>query len=73
MKLKKLIAPIVITAVLSLYFLGFVAACFLIAMPLWIKALGCLIPLALAGVSIYVLIERINEVRSGEEDDLSHY
>lgn len=28
---------------------------------------------ALIGVSVFVLVERIKEVRSGEEDDLSQY
>jgi hypothetical protein len=40
---------------------------------LTIKIIGTLIPLALIGVSVYVLIERIKEIRSGEEDDLSKY
>ena len=71
---KKLIAPIVITILLPLYYLGFAA--FLIlgtSIPLLVKLLAGLIPLPIAGVSIYVLIERIKEIRSGEEDDLSQY
>ena len=71
---KKMIAPIVITAIILLYYIGFA---FLIAfddgIPLIIKLLGGVIPLILAGVCIYVLIERIKEIRSGEEDDLSKY
>lgn len=71
---KQLIAPIVITILLLLYYLGFAA--FLIfgtSVLLPVKLLTGLIPLPLAGVSIYVLIERIKEIRSGEEDDLSKY
>ena len=34
---------------------------------------GATIPLALLGVTIYVLCERIKEIRSGEEDDLDNY
>lgn len=73
MRAKKLIAPVIITAVMVLYFFVFVVACFLVDMPLIVKIVGSLIPAALIGVSVFVLVERINEVRSGEEDDLSNY
>ena len=42
-------------------------------LPLPVKLIGALIPLALVGVSVYVLVERIKEIRSGEEDDLDNY
>jgi len=72
--IKKLIAPIVIAAIIAIYLIGFIIACFVVAdMPLILKITGCIIPLALTGVCIYVLIERIKEIRSGEEDDLSKY
>ncbi|KAF5039045.1 hypothetical protein DSECCO2_548010 [anaerobic digester metagenome] len=71
---KKMIAPIVITAVVVLYFIGFV---FLFAfddsIPFLIKILGVAIPLLLAGACVCVLVERIKEIRSGEEDDISKY
>ncbi len=38
-----------------------------------IKFLIATVPIALASVTIYVLLERIEEIRSGEEDDLSQY
>ena len=38
----------------------------------WKFLLG-VIPLALAAAMIYVCIERIKEIRSGEEDDLGKY
>ena len=71
---KKLIAPIVISVIILLYFIGFAYACvFMDGIPLLAKILGGVIPLLLAGVCIYVLVERIKEIRSGEEDDLSKY
>lgn len=74
MKAKKMIAPIIITLILFLYNIGFVALCFVDEeMPFVVKVLGGAIPFAVACVSVYVLIERINEIRSGEEDDLSKY
>jgi len=74
MNKKKLIAPIVITAVFVVYYIGFACACiFLDFMPLLAKILGSVIPLLLSGVFIYVLAERIKEIKKGEEDDLSQY
>ena len=71
---KKMIAPIVITAIFLLYFIGFALLCaFVDGIPLLVKLLGSVIPLILAGVCIYVFTERIKEIRSGEEDDLSKY
>lgn len=71
---KKMIAPIIIAAILILYYTGFASVCLLIpGIPLLLKLFFGIIPLALAGVMIYVLIKRINEIRSGEEDDLSKY
>ncbi len=73
MKGKKIVAPAVITALLVLWFLGYLALCLLVPMPVFFRAAGCLVFLALIGVSIYVLAERIKEIRSGEEDDLGNY
>lgn len=73
MKIKKMIAPLIITCMLIIYFSLFILGIINIPEPLWIKIVGIIIPLALIGVSIFVLIERIKEIRSGEEDDLSKY
>ncbi len=74
MKKGKLAAPVVISVLVGLWLLGYAALIFLVpAIPLWIKLLGAVIPLALLGVTIYVLCERIKEIRSGEEDDLDNY
>jgi hypothetical protein len=71
---RKMIAPIAITIFVILYFAGYAYFfAFQDNIPLFAKILGGIIPLLLAGVCIYVLIERIKEIRSGEEDDLSKY
>lgn len=70
---KKMIAPIVITVLLSAYMLTYFLVLLSVPMPVWAKVLVGLIPLAMLGASIYVLIQRIKEIRSGEEDDLSQY
>lgn len=70
---NKMIAPIIITVVIVLYYIGFFAVCALLPLPVILKLVFGLVPLLLAGVCIFVLIERIEEIRSGEEDDLSKY
>lgn len=70
---KKMIAPVIIVTILIIYYAGFFVCCLFIPVPLGLKLLFGLVPLLLIGVSIYVLAERIKEIRSGEEDDLSKY
>ncbi len=71
---KKMIAPIVITIVILLYCVGFAYFyLFRDSISLLVKISGGVIPMILAGICIYVLVERIKEIRSGEEDDLSKY
>lgn len=71
---KKMIAPIIITIILILYYAGLFFALMLIEdIPLILKVVFGVIPIPIAAVSIYVLVERIKEIRSGEEDDLSKY
>ena len=69
---KKLIAPIIVSIIMVLYYV--VYFCFLIALidGIWKWLLG-IIPLALSAVMLKVCIERINEIKKGEEDDLSKY
>lgn len=71
---KKLTAPIVITVLVCLWFALYLAAAIWIpGIPTVLKALGILLPLAFEGVAVYNLVERIREIRSGEEDDLDNY
>lgn len=69
---KKLIAPIIVTAIMVLYYIAYFG--FLIALidGIWKWLLG-IIPLALSAVMLKVCIERINEIKKGEEDGLSKY
>ncbi len=71
---RKMIAPIIITIFVVLYYTGFAAVCLVVQdIPLPFRWFFGLIPLVLAGVMIYVLLTRIKEIRSGEEDDLGKY
>lgn len=69
----KMIAPIIITAIMILYYVVFLVICIIMPMPIVLKLIFGLLPLGLGGVCIFVLVERIGEIRSGEEDDLSQY
>ena len=67
-------APVLVVVLLVLYYTG-ITAVFLTDSGIagWVKALLCLIPLAVCGVAVYVLVQRIREINSGEEDDLDQY
>lgn len=71
---KKMIAPIIITALIVAYY-GAIALVFMFigGIPFWTKALMVVVPLLICGVMIGVLISRIKEIQGGEEDDLSKY
>ena len=73
-KRRGYLAPALVVAFLVLYYGGIVAL-FVCepGIPGWGKALMCLIPLAVCAVAVYVLVQRIREIRSGEEDDLDQY
>lgn len=70
---KKILAPVLITAVILFFFMGYLILCLVVDFPILVKAIGVLVLLSLMGVGIYVLIQRIQEIRSGVEDDLSQY
>lgn len=71
---KKMAAPIIIAVLLILWYIGMAIACFCIPeIPFIFKILMEIIPAAISGVISFVLAERIKEIRSGEEDDLSKY
>lgn len=71
-KRKGYAAPIVITVILLLYFAGYFGMLVAILPGIW-KYVLLIIPIALSVVLIYVCMERIQEIRSGEADDLSQY
>lgn len=71
---KKMIAPIVVAVLLVLYFVGYAVLLLAIPdLPLAAKLLLVLIPLIMAGYALWAARERIEEIKGGEEDDLSQY
>ena len=69
---KKIIAPIIITFILILYYITYFGFVISLLNGIWKYVLG-IIPLVFSGIMIYVSIERINEIKKGEEDDISKY
>lgn len=72
MNRKKMIAPVVITAAVILYYALYFGLLMSLLDGVW-KVVLAIVPLAFAAVMIKVCIERINEIRKGEEDDLGQY
>ena len=69
---KKMIAPIIVTIIMILYYIVYFGFLISLLDGIWKYASG-LIPLVFSGVMIYVCIQRIDEIRKGEEDDISQY
>lgn len=71
---KKLIAPIVITILVICYFIFYMWIGLSISeIPSIIKILLLIVPIGLIVLSVYMLFERIDEIKEGVEDDLSKY
>ena len=69
---KKKIAPIVITAILLIYY-GIYFGVIISLLPTIWKVIVGVIPLLIGVTMIYVCIQRLKEIDGGEEDDLSKY
>ncbi len=71
--MKKYIAPIVVAVIMLLYYLAFFCGVLFVKVPQWFRLLLLLVPLLLGSVVIYVLLQRIEEIKGGEEDEASKY
>ena len=69
---KKMIAPIIITIFFVLYYAFYFTIVIALPVGIWKLFLG-IIPVVLAAIMIYVCVQRIKEIKEGEEDDLSKY
>ena len=71
---KRYAVPIIITLILLLYFIVYFGVLIAILPKDW-KYVLFIFPVALAviGLLIYVCIDRIKEIRSGEKDGLGKY
>ena len=74
MKKNPYIAPIVVAVLVVLYFIfyGYMATV-IDGMPFVARIVFMAIPVVMIIVMIYTLIERIKEIKKGENDDLGKY
>lgn len=73
--MKKIIAPVVITALVISYFIFYMWIGWSTndELPMIMKILLLVVPAGFIGLIAYMLLERIREIKGGEEDDLSKY
>ena len=69
---KKIAVPIIVTVLMILYFGIYFGFLISLVSGVWKWLLGVMPPV-LSAVMIKVCIDRIREIRKGEEDDLSQY
>ena len=69
---KKMTAPIVITIIMILYYVIYFGFLITLLDGIWKYVFG-IIPIIFSIVMVKVCIERINEIKKGEEDDISKY
>ena len=72
-KNRKKVAPILVGIVISLILIVYISIIMIVEFPIIIKIMFGLILLALIGVMRHTVIERLEEIEEGEEDDLSNY
>ena len=69
---KKMIAPIVVTVLMAIYFIVYFSVLIRLVGGFAQIVLG-VVPVIFIAVLIAVCVQRIKEIRSGEEDDLGKY
>jgi len=69
---NKMTAPIVVTVIMVLYYVIYFGFLITLLEGIWKYALG-IISIIFSVVMVKVCIERINEIKKGEEDDISKY
>ena len=72
-QIKKMIAPIVITILVVAYYAFLFAMLFRQVEDGFLKVLVAVAPALLGATMIGVCIQRIKEIKGGEEDDLGKY
>ena len=70
---KKMIAPIVVTVILIAYYGLYFGVLIALIDVAAVRILLGVVPAVMSILIIFVCIQRIKEIRSGEEDDLSKY
>ena len=69
---KKMLPPILVTIFMILYYIVYFGFLISLVEGIWKYVFG-IIPFLFSLVLIRVCVERIKEIKEGEEDDLSNY
>ena len=69
---EKMVAPIIVSIIMILYYMIYFGFLISVLDGIWRYILG-IVPIAFSLLMVKVCIERINEIRKGEDDDLSKY
>lgn len=69
---KKMLPPIVISVIIIFYYVVYFGILITLLEGIWKYVLG-IVPLIFSAVMVKVCIERIKEIKEGEEDDISKY
>ena len=67
-----MIAPIVVTVIIIAYYALYFGVLMSLLTGVWRVVVG-VAPLIFSALTLGVCIERINEIKKGEEDDISKY
>ena len=69
---RKMIAPIVVTVIIIAYYALYFGVLMSLLTGVWRVVVG-VAPLIFSALTLGVCIERIKEIKKGEEDDISKY
>ncbi|MCR4615265.1 MAG: hypothetical protein K5756_03870 [Clostridiales bacterium] len=70
---RKIVAPVIVTIIVIIYFIFYFKLAISSVESTALKWLSGIIPALLGSVMIGVCIQRIKEIKGGEEDDLGKY
>ena len=70
---KSYVAPIIIGVIMIIYLGGIIASIFFIEDMLWLQITLVVTFIGLMIATVYVIKERIKEIKEGEENDISKY
>ena len=69
---KKMTAPIVVTFIMVIYYAAYFSFLVSVIEGVW-RYVFAVVPLLLSIMTVKVCVDRINEIKRGEEDDIGKY
>ena len=70
---SKMVAPIVVSIIMVLYYVVYFGFIISLISGIIFKLILGIVPLAFSLLTVKVCIDRIKEIKKGEEDDISKY